>query len=370
VTTAAVTSIGTTTAVSGGNVTSDGGASVTDRGVCWGTASGPTVANPHTHDGAGTGSFVSNLTGLKANTTYYARAYATNSAGTSYGNEVGFKTLAAPPKADDVGVLKNNGASDNSLFVYTAPVGVQKGTLKGTDWWSGDGNTVAIAGGDFDGNGVAEIAYLKQVTATDFTLLVYTAPVGTQKGTLIGTDYTNYDGTPVALAAVDIDGNGTDEIAVLKKAGPTDYNLYVYTAPQGVQKGTLKGADWWSYDGNAVAIAGVDIDGNRMDEVAVLKQPAANDFTLQVYTAPQGVQKGTLKGTDRWNYDGNTVAIAGVDIDGNGTDEIAVLKKAGATDYNLYIYTAPDGMQLGVFKGADWWSCDGNSKKIAGIRGS
>lgn len=370
VTTAAVTSIGTTTAVSGGNVTSDGGAAVTDRGVCWSASSGPTVASPRTHDGAGTGSFVSQLTGLSANTSYYVRAYATNSAGTSYGNQVEFKTLTTPPKADYVGVLKNNGGADNNLFVYTAPLGVQKGTLKGTDWWSGDGNTVALAGGDFDGNGVDEIAYLKQVTATDFTLFVYTAPAGAQEGTLIGIDYASYDGAPIALAAVDIDGNGTDEIAVLKKAGPTDYNLYIFTAPKGVQKGTLKGADWWSVDGHTVAIAGVDTDGNGVDEVAVLKQPAANDFTLQIYTAPQGIQKGTLKGTDYWRYDGNTVAISGLDADGDGTDEIAVLKKAGATDYNLYLYSAPAGTQAGTFKGADWWSCDGDSKKITGIKGS
>ena len=369
VTTAAVTSIGTTTAVSGGNVTSDGGASVTDRGVCWRTTSGPTVADPHTHDGAGTGIFVSNLTGLIANKTYYVRAYATNSAGTSYGNEVGFKTLAAPPNADYVGVLKKNGASDNNLFVYTAPVGVQNGTLMGTDWWRGDGNTVAIAGGDFNGNGGNEIAYLKQVTATDFTLFVYTAPVGTQKGTLIGTDSTNYDGTPVALAAVDIDGNGTDEIAVLKKAGTANNDLFVYSAPQGTLEGTLVGTDYLSGDGNTVAIAGGDFDGNGVGEIAYLKRVTATDFTLLVYTAPVGTQEGTLIGTDGWRYDGRTIAIAGVDNDGNGTDEIAVVKNLSGTDNDLFIYTAPIGTQKGTLKGTDRRRYDGNSKKIVGIKG-
>ena len=369
VTTAAVTPIGTTTAVSGGNVTSDGGASVTDRGVCWGTSPGPTVANPHTHDGTGTGSFVSHLTGLNTNTTYYVRAYATNSAGTSYGNQVGFKTLAAPPNADYVGVLKKDGASDNNLFVYTAPVGLQKGTLIGTDGWSGDGNTVAIAGGDFDGNGVDEIAYLKRVTATDLTLFVYTAPVGTQKGTLVGTDYTNYDGTPVALAAVDIDGNATDEIAVLKKAGGGDNNLFVYSAPQGTQEGTLIGTDLLSGDGNTVAIAGGDFDGNGVDEIAYLKRVTATDSTLFVYTAPVGTQIGTLIGTDGWRYDGKTISIAGVDNDGNGTDEIAVVKNLSGTDNDLFIYTAPIGTQKGTLKGTDRRRYNGNSKKIAGIKG-
>ncbi len=81
-----------TTAVSGGNITSDGGGAVTSRGVCWSTSANPSVAGPHTSDGTGNGTFVSNITGLTPNTDYYVRAYATNSAGTAYGNERTFKT--------------------------------------------------------------------------------------------------------------------------------------------------------------------------------------------------------------------------------------------------------------------------------------
>jgi Protein of unknown function (DUF1566) len=90
VTTTTVTNITQTTATSGGNVTSDGGATVTARGVCWSTSPNPTLADSHTIDGNGAGVFVSNLTGLTLNTVYYVRAYATNSFGTSYGNQVMF----------------------------------------------------------------------------------------------------------------------------------------------------------------------------------------------------------------------------------------------------------------------------------------
>lgn len=90
VTTTAITAITSTTATSGGNVTADGGATVTDRGVCWNTGGTPTTANSHTHDGSGTGSYASSLTGLSAGTTYHVRAYATNSVGTGYGSEVDF----------------------------------------------------------------------------------------------------------------------------------------------------------------------------------------------------------------------------------------------------------------------------------------
>ncbi len=94
VTTASVISITQTTATSGGNVTSDGGTTVTARGVCWNTSPNPTTANSKTTDGSGTGAFVSSLTGLTPGTPYYVRAYATNSVGTAYGNEVSFTTLS------------------------------------------------------------------------------------------------------------------------------------------------------------------------------------------------------------------------------------------------------------------------------------
>jgi len=94
-TTTSVTNIAQTTATSGGDVTSDGGASVTARGVCWSTSQNPTISNSHTTDGNGPGVFVSNLTGLIQNTLYYARAYATNSEGTNYGDEVSFTTTAS-----------------------------------------------------------------------------------------------------------------------------------------------------------------------------------------------------------------------------------------------------------------------------------
>jgi uncharacterized protein (TIGR02145 family) len=95
VTTAAVTSETATTAVSGGNVTADGGGAVSDKGICWGTATQPTIAGSHVSGGTGTGAFVSDLTGLTGATTYYVRAYATNAAGTAYGNEVTVRTLLA-----------------------------------------------------------------------------------------------------------------------------------------------------------------------------------------------------------------------------------------------------------------------------------
>jgi hypothetical protein len=93
-TTTAISAITNTTASSGGSISIDGGAAVSARGVCWSTSSNPTIAlSTKTIDGSGIGTFTSSITGLVAGTMYYVRAYATNSAGTSYGNELIINTL-------------------------------------------------------------------------------------------------------------------------------------------------------------------------------------------------------------------------------------------------------------------------------------
>jgi hypothetical protein len=87
---------GGTGASGSGTVTSEGGLAVNERGLCWSAAASPTTSDPHTHDGAGPGAFASALAGLAENTTYRVRAYATNDAGTGYGEEAAFATNAVP----------------------------------------------------------------------------------------------------------------------------------------------------------------------------------------------------------------------------------------------------------------------------------
>jgi hypothetical protein len=97
-TTTAATAITGTTATSGGNVTSTGGATITERGICFATTANPTTANTKIIDPSpGVGVFVSNISGLIPGTSYYVRAYAINSAGTAYGNQISFTALQIAP---------------------------------------------------------------------------------------------------------------------------------------------------------------------------------------------------------------------------------------------------------------------------------
>ena len=83
-------------------MTSDGGAAIVARGVCWSTSSTPTVANSKTTDGIGIGAFVSSISGLTPGTPYFVRAYATNSVGTGYGDIQLFPTAGTPVLVSDI----------------------------------------------------------------------------------------------------------------------------------------------------------------------------------------------------------------------------------------------------------------------------
>jgi len=184
-TTAAITAITGNSAAGGGNVTVAGGAEVTVRGVCFGINPSPTVAAAKTTDGKGTGAFVSALTSLKGNTTYYARAYATNSAGTGYGPEVSFKTLVDLPVVTTTavtGITKVAAVSGGEVtYDGGAPV-----TARGLAW--GTSANPTIAGNKIDG-GSGTGAFVSNLTGlTLFTTYHVRAFATNSAGTAYGPD--------------------------------------------------------------------------------------------------------------------------------------------------------------------------------------
>jgi Family of unknown function (DUF6252) len=94
VNTGLVSDIGASKVKVSGDVTNDGGAAVTARGVCWSKTINPVITDSKSTNGSGIGSFTSSLTGLSFNTVYHVRAYATNSEGTAYGPDITFTTAS------------------------------------------------------------------------------------------------------------------------------------------------------------------------------------------------------------------------------------------------------------------------------------
>jgi starch-binding outer membrane protein SusE/F len=165
-TTTAITSITGNSAAGGGNVTGDGGAEVTERGVVFGITAAPTVADSKTTDGDGNGSFVSAITALNGNTTYFVRAYATNSAGTGYGPEISFKTLVDLPAVSTTpvsGITKIAAVSGGDV-TYDGGALV---TARGLVWGTSANPTVAnnkIDGGNGLGAFVSNLVGLSKYT--------------------------------------------------------------------------------------------------------------------------------------------------------------------------------------------------------------
>jgi hypothetical protein len=144
VTTTTATNVGATSAIIGGNVTSDGGEATVQRGIVWATTANPTIANNKFQIGTGGGTFTNTVTGLTAGSTIYYRAYATNSAGTSYGAESTLTTgaaLTAPATISKTNVSCNGGNNG------TATIVVSGGTTPYNYSWSPSGGTNATASG-------------------------------------------------------------------------------------------------------------------------------------------------------------------------------------------------------------------------------
>jgi len=118
---------------SGGEITSDGGAAVTARGVCWGTVTNPTNEGAHTTDGVGSGIFTSNITELTTNTMYYMRAFAVNEVGVAYGNEIVFTTDAAAPEltTTEVSSVSPTTATSGGNITYDGDASI---TARGICW--------------------------------------------------------------------------------------------------------------------------------------------------------------------------------------------------------------------------------------------
>jgi hypothetical protein len=148
------TSITPITASSGGNISSDGGATISVRGVCWATTASPAISNSHTTDGTGTGAFTSSVTGLAASTTYHIRAYATNSAGTAYGNDLQFTTTIQPTLSVTPSLQNVTEATGTTSFILTS----------NSSWTAVSNQSWCTVTGSGNGNGTINANYTENTS--------------------------------------------------------------------------------------------------------------------------------------------------------------------------------------------------------------
>jgi hypothetical protein len=186
-TTSVIFGITRTTAIGGGNVTSDGDLDVIAKGICWGTSENPTVSGSHTTDGIGEGAFTSNITGLTGNTIYYVRSYAQNSLGVSYGTQVSFTTSPIEPTVttDDISditdisaICGGNVTSDGGSDIIA----------RGVCWSTSSNPTVDDDHtDDGTGDGTFESDIIGLTTGTIYHVRAYAT---NSEGTSYGTDKT------------------------------------------------------------------------------------------------------------------------------------------------------------------------------------
>ncbi|MDO8336208.1 MAG: S8 family serine peptidase, partial [Candidatus Saccharibacteria bacterium] len=140
------------------------------------------------------------------------------------------------------------------------------------------------------------------------------------------------------------------------KNDSSDYNFYTYNVPKKVEVRGIIGADYWNISGGNNVVASTEIKVGGVSKVGVIKNERG-DYNFYLYNFPIGTQSTTRIAADYWNIPkgNNVVGIAGVDVNGDGNDEIAVMKNEKG-DYNLYVYSAPVGTQAASLIGVDYWS--------------
>lgn len=358
-TTKTVTAVSYTTATSGGDITDAGGGTITAKGVCWGTSSGPTVAGSHTTDGSGTTSFNSDITGLTPGTAYYVRAYATNSAGTAYGNELTFTTTA-------IGLATLTTTAQSAVTTTSASSGgtisnAGGGTIsaKGVCWSTSPTPTIADAKTS-DGTGIAAFvstlspllpgttyyarayatneagtAYGNEITFSTTAVVlptVTTAPISDTAATTATsggnvTDAGNGTVTrgvcwattanPVATGSHTTDGTGTG-VFVSSITGLTPNTTYHVRAYATNSAGTAYGDDL-----QLTTPAATDADGNNYASVVIgtqtwlltnLKTTKYSNGDAIPTTSPATLDiTGQLTAQYQWNVnnDPNTLALYG-----------------------------------------------------------
>jgi M6 family metalloprotease-like protein len=301
VTTTAASTITASSAIGGGNVTADGGATVTERGICYAITANPTTANTKVASGTGTGLFTANMTGLAASTLYYVRAYAINSNGTAYGAQVSFTTLTSGGgTTTDVQVGTGTSTQgypincyygyERSASIYTAAEIAKVGSISKLAWYPTLTTTY----------NVPIKIYVKHTTASTITATTWASSItgatlvysGTMAGTTanawkvfsLTTAFNFTGGTNNLMVLVETNytgtGAGSSTGAAVRYTSATSKHMYIRadnTAPTG--NGTVT-----SYRPNILIT--ITTAAPSINDVTNNNFTETNNVTLSVYPNP------------------------------------------------------------------------------------
>jgi uncharacterized protein (TIGR02145 family) len=371
-TTTAASAITTTTANSGGNISSDGGGSITARGVVWSTSQNPMIAlNTKTSDGTGSGSFSSSISGLAPNTLYYVRAYATNSAGTAYGNQVSFTTATVVLPTLTTTAASAISSSTASSGGNISSDGGGSITARGVCWTTSQNPTIALSTKTSDGTGSG--IFSSSLTGLAPNTLYYVRAYATNSA---GTAYGNQVSftTTTAGSTTDVDGNTYTTVTIGTQVWMKE-NLKVSKYRNGDAIPTnLDNATWQSTTSGAYAIYNNDAANNTTYGKLYNWYAVADPRGLcpTGWHVPSDAEWTTLE-----NFLGGAV-VAGGKMKSTGTIKAGTglwyspnqdaTNSSGFTAFPGGVYWDSGSFSSSLGSYAYWWSSTENSSTYAWIR--
>ncbi|MEZ0184442.1 MBG domain-containing protein [Flavobacterium oncorhynchi] len=328
VSTITATNIKAVSAIIGGNVTSDGGETTVQRGIVWATTAAPTITDHKVQNGTGIGNFSATITGLPSGTTIHYRAYATNSAGTSYGTESTFNTGAglSTSSTSKVDILCNAGATGSATVVVTG------GTLGYTYSWSPSGGTGATASNLTAGN------YTVTITDGESTQITRNFNI-IQPAALDGTSSTT------AVTCFELN-NG---IAVINPTGGAGGYTYAWS-PSGGTGAIASGLAAGNYsvtitDGNSCTktITGITVGGPTAALTATTSTTPVSCFGGANGTATVTPAGGTGTKTYLWSNGATTATATGLTT-GNYSVTVKDANLCSTTITGIFVGTPADAL--------------------------
>jgi hypothetical protein len=306
VSTDAVSGITSTTVVLGGNVTDEGGASVTERGVCYGTTLNPTTADKKAEMGKGPGSFSLTISGLTSGNTYYARAYAINSQGTTYGTQVTFTTSFLTISPNSFNVAKESGSKEFTV-------------ASNTDWQVNSNQTwctLSATGGKGNGSITAIFTENKEVPQRTATITFTGAGIASQTATI------TQAGTEPPVLTITPDNQN-----VTNPAGTTTFNITSNVSWTATSDQTWCTITNTSGDGNGTLTVNYEANTTNSQRIANLAITGLGLSTKTVTIA----QKGFISKT--WDY------IKDYSLERNPNGEWSVGRKWSPESTNFDLFT-------------------------------